>query len=368
MNDLDLAGLVPECLGRLSAYVPPGGDYPVRLDANEYPHPPDPAIQEEIRRALESVPLNRYPDPASRALRSAFADRFGCPVEAIMAGNGSDELISLLIWTLRGGQGGGPPAIVVHTPTFAMYRLTALAAGYEVVEVPLGGDLEPDMEAALKAIREKRPNIVFLSNPNNPTGTFYSREQVDAMARATRGLVVVDEAYGDYSGEASWVPESASRGNLAVLRTLSKVGGAALRCGFLVAPAGLLREVNKIRPPFNLSRHTQVAGEIFLRHYDLVGPRVAAVVRERDRLARELEKSGGRVFPSRGNFFLMQCDGREEELSRFLQEGGIVVKFLARLPVTGDALRITAGAPEENDLLIRRFREFLSEGGTDAKG
>ena len=366
MSDLDLTRLLPKDLARLTAYLPPEGDYPVRLDANESPYPPDPVILDEIRTALEGMPLNRYPDPASIGLRSAFAHRFDCSVEKVMAGNGSDELIGFLIWTLRGSQRDPPPVMVVPTPTFAMYSVVALAAGYEVCEVPLGPGFEPDMEGILRAVREKRPNIVFLSNPNNPTGTFYSREQIHILLEASRGLVVVDEAYGDFSGEPSWVPETASNSNLAVLRTLSKVGAAALRCGFLVTGSDLLREVNKVRFPFNLSRYTQIAGEAFLRNYELVYPQVAAIVKERDRLAMEFEKFGLKIFPSRGNFFLVQCGGREEELWHFLQDGGIVVKFLSRLLVTGDALRVTVGAPEENDLLINRSRNFFAEGGTDA--
>lgn len=366
MSDLDLSRLLPKDLVRLSAYQPPEGDYQVRLDANESPFSPDPVILEKIRKTLEGMPLNRYPDPASRDLRSAFARKFCCPMEKVMAGNGSDELIGLLIWTLRGIQGEAPPVVVVPTPTFAMYSVAAQAAGYEVHEVPLGPGLEPDMEAMLRAVREKRPNIVFLSNPNNPTGTFYSKEEIHALLGSSTGLVVVDEAYGDFSGEDSWVPEVASVGNLAVLRTLSKIGAAALRCGFLVAGSDLLREVNKVRFPFNLSRHTQVAGEVFLSNYELVDSQVTAIVNERDRLALELDKLGLKVFPSRGNFFLVQCRGREEALWRFLKDGGIVIKFLSRLPVTGDALRITVGAPEENNLLISRSRDFFTEGGTDA--
>jgi histidinol-phosphate aminotransferase len=133
-----------------------------------------------------------------------------------------------------------------------------------------------------------------------------------------------------------------------------------------ILPEDLGREVNKVRFPFNLSRYTQIAGEAFLRNYELVHSRVAAIVRERDRLTVQLEKLDLKIFPSRGNFFLVRCGGREEELWRFLQDGGIVVKFLSRLPVTGDALRIKVGAPEENDLLTSRTRDFLAEGGTDA--
>jgi len=366
MRELDLPGLLPEELSGLTAYDPPKGGCPVRLDANECPYPPDPQIVDEIREMLEGVDLNRYPDPASEDLRSAFALRFGCPTENVMAGNGSDELIGLLAWTLRGSRGGKPPVVVVPVPTFGMYSIAARAAGYTVQEIPLGPGLEPDMEAMLRAVREQRPSLVFLSNPNNPTGTFYSRDQIRALLDVSSGLVVVDEAYGDFSGEPSWATEVQSSGNLAVLRTLSKIGAAALRCGFLVASTDLLREVNKVRFPFNLSRYTQAAGEVFLRRYDLVKTQVTAVVKERGRLSREFEKIGFAVFPSRGNFLFVQCAGREEALWRFLQETGIMVKFLSRLPVTGDALRITVGSPEENDLLLNRSRGFVAEGGMDA--
>jgi len=363
VSGIDLPRLLPEGLARLSAYTPPEGDYPVRLDANESPFPPDPVVLDQIGRALEKMSLNRYPDPYSRGLRSAFAQRFQCSTQQVMAGNGSDELIGFLLWTLRASQGQSPPVVVIPTPTFAMYSIAALVAGYKVHEVPLTSGLEPDMEGMLRAVREKKPSIVFLSSPNNPTGTFYSREQVDALLGSSTGLVVVDEAYGDFSGEASWVAEVSNVDNLAVLRTLSKVGAAALRCGFLVAGCELLDQVNKVRFPFNLSRYTQVAGEIFLKNYESTRSRVIAVVRERDRLEAQLQRLSLKVFPSRGNFLLVQHQGKEEALWRFLQDGGIVVKFLPCLPVAGDALRITVGTPEENDQLMDRLKDFLAEGG-----
>lgn len=366
MSDLDLPRLLPKSLASLSAYNPPEGNFRVRLDANESPYPPHPAVMNEISEALGDMSLNRYPDPGSRDLRKAFADRFGCPAENVMAGNGSDELIGLLLWTLRGNRQDDQPVVIVPTPTFAMYAITAQAVGYEVYEVPLGAGLEPDMDAMLQAVREKRPSIVFISNPNNPTGTFYSKEKIQLLLEASTGLIVVDEAYGDFSGDTSWTPEVTSISNLAVLRTLSKVGGAALRCGFLAADIGLLQEVNKVRSPFNLSRYTQIAGEALLRNYDLVQSQVTAVIGERGRLAEHLKKLGLQVFPSRGNFLFVQCGGKEEALWRFLQENSIVVKFLVHLPVTGDALRITVGSQEQNDLLLSQVRDFLAEGGTDA--
>ena len=135
MTDPDLSRYIPESLARLSAYAAPDGGGRVRLDANECPWPPDRSILEEIFHALAEEPLNRYPDPHSLGLREAFAERFNCRVENVVAGNGSDELIGFLLWTLRGNPDQGPPAVVVPSPTFAMYAIGAKAAGYEVHEV-----------------------------------------------------------------------------------------------------------------------------------------------------------------------------------------------------------------------------------------
>jgi len=366
VSDLDLPRLLPGELAGLSAYEPPGGDYPVRLDANENPYPPDPVILDKLARALESVQVNRYPDPASLDLRKAFAGHFGCPVERVMAGNGSDELIGFLTWTLRGCEAGGKPSVLIPIPTFGMYSIAASAAGYDVHEIPFDSNLEPDMEKVLEVVREKAPNIVFLSNPNNPTGSFFSKEQIRAILNATDGLVVVDEAYGDFSGEKSWICEVESGGNLAVLRTLSKVGAAALRSGFLVAGEELLDEVDKIRFPFNVNGYTQVAGEVFLSNFERLHSGINEIVDQRERLSREMAGLGFTVFPSRANFLFIKCGGREKALWRFLQDRGIMVRFLARLSVAGDALRVTVGTPGENSLLVEKSREFLAEGGKDA--
>lgn len=366
MSDLDLPRLLPEGLARLSAYEPPRGDYPVRLDANENPYPPDAVILGELEQAFAGVQLNRYPDPVSLSLRKAFAGRFDCPVEKVMAGNGSDELIGFLVWALRGSKTGAKPVAIIPVPTFGMYAIATLSAGYDLHEIPLGADLEPDAEAMLRAVRENKPNIVFLSNPNNPTGTLFPVDLIRDLLRSTDGLVIVDEAYGDFSGEESWVFKTGSFSNLAVLRTLSKVGAAAIRCGFLVASEKLLREIDKVRFPFNVSRYTQVAGEVFLRNHERVLTRIKEIIGERERLAREMLGLGFKVFPSRANFLFLQCGGREEALWRFLQDGGIMVRFLARLPVAGDALRVTVGTPGENNLLVKKSRDFLTEGGKDA--
>lgn len=354
MRSTLLHRLVPESVADLTAYIPPKGGCPIKLDANESPFSLPEPVQAEISAAIDGVFMNRYPDPASRRLREAFARLHICDPGNVMAGNGSDELIALLLWTFRKAQNGSPPRILVPSPTFAMYSIGARAAGYEVVQVPLGSDMAFQSEAFLQKMQECDPNIVFLSNPNNPTGTLLLPQDLEQILDESRGLVVVDEAYADFSLEPSWCAQVAERQNLVVLRTLSKVGGAAFRCGFMAAGRHIIAEVEKIRQPFNVNSVTQAAGEAVLRNYPAVLEQVRAVVAERERLAGALAELGIQVFPSKGNFLLVRAGGKEESLWDFLQEGGIMVKFLPRLEVAGDCLRITVGTSRENDALLSR--------------
>ncbi|UCF30889.1 MAG: histidinol-phosphate transaminase [bacterium] len=350
--------LVPEAIRGLEAYAPPEGKHPVRLNANENPFALPEPVMGKIRAVLGACPLNRYPDPSCRNLRDAFARRFGCRSDHVMAGNGSDELIALLLWTFRRGSSTGSPAVMVPSPTFNMYVIGALAAGFEVERVPLTADLKLDIDEMIRRTRRVDPNILFLSNPNNPTGTVFGQSEVKAVLEACRGVVVVDEAYGDFSREPTWCPHVEEYPNLVVLRTLSKVGGAALRCGFMVAQPDLIEEVNKVRQPFNVGTLTQEAGTILLEHFHLIEKQIEDVIVQRDTLAAGLAEGGLTVFPSAANFLLVQAEGREAQLSAFLHRQGIVVKFLPRLDVVGDALRITVGTAEENKALLEGVKTF----------
>lgn len=347
----------------MEAYEPPkGGDCAIRLNANECSWALPDAVLADIRREVSTISVNRYPDPASDGLGEAFAAAFACMRENVMVGNGSDEIIALLLQTMKGGPNGSSPSILLAEPTFAMYEIGAVFSGYEVIKVPCSKDLSPDHESLIEAAVRTQPSIVFLSNPNNPTGAVVPGELIGEMLSVCRGLVVVDEAYADFSSEPSWVRKVADYGNLAVLRTLSKVGGAALRCGFLVADRKLLGQVNKVRVPYNVSSMTQAAGEVMLKQFDLLRGIARDVAGTRDRLARRFRELGLEVFPSQANFLLVKAGGREKELYAFLKESGIMVKFLPRLGVAGDALRITVGTPEENDLLSGRIESFMAKG------
>ncbi len=368
MNHFDVKALVPTEVESIHPYQAPHGEYAIRLDANESPFPLPPAIADEVREALSRVATNRYPDPASRALRAAFAAAMGVAPARVTAGNGSDELITLLLAAFRRAPDGrsraedNRPVALVPVPSFAMYFLSSQAAGYRVDGFPLTlPDLSLDRSGFLREIERVRPNIVFLAQPNNPTGTLHARETVEAVLGSANGLVVVDEAYGDFASQPSWASRLSEFPNLAVLRTLSKVGGAALRCGFLVAHEGVLREVEKVRGPFNVNAYTQAAGERILAHPEWLKKQGKTIAAERNRLAAGLTALGLRVFPSQANFLLATAGGREKELCSFLAEGGIVVRSFSKLPVVGDALRITVGTAGENREFLARTGRFFRE-------
>ncbi|NOY86726.1 MAG: histidinol-phosphate transaminase [Deltaproteobacteria bacterium] len=354
--------LVPREIRDLSAYRPPEGGFGIRLDANESPFPLPPDVQTKVDSAFRQVLSNRYPDPSSRRPREAFSCLFGCGPEEVLAGNGSDELISLILWTFRNTRDTSRPRILIPVPTFSMYSIAARAAGYDVAGVPLQRDLTLDRAAFLSEIAGTDPGIIFLSNPNNPTGSFFGKEDIDAILGASRGLVVVDEAYGDFSEENSWASRIGDYGNLAVLRTLSKVGAAALRCGFLVANPSLIGEINKVRSPFNVNAFTQAAAEVILEEFTGIREQISTVVKERVRVAGILKECGLEVFPSRANFLFVRAGDREEALWTFLKLHDIVVKFIAGNQVTGDALRVTIGTRAQNDMLAEKVKDFFREG------
>lgn len=354
--------LVPWEIRDLSAYRPPDGACGTKLDANESPFSLPPGMQARVDSALRQVLSNRYPDPSSRRLREAFSGLFGCGPENVLAGNGSDELISLILWTFRNTRDRSRPRILIPVPTFAMYSIGARTAGYEVVSVPLRRDLTLDRTSFLSEIGRTDPGVIFLSSPNNPTGSLFGREDLEAILETSRGLVVVDEAYGDFSGEESWTSKIADYGNLAVLRTLSKVGAAALRCGFLSANPSLIEEIDKVRLPFNVNAFTQAAAEVILEGYTEIGEQISTVVRERDRLAGILKECGLEVFPSRANFLFVRAGEREEALWTFLKQHDIMVKFIAGNQVTGNALRMTIGNRAQNDMLAEKVMDFFREG------
>ncbi|MEO6419632.1 MAG: histidinol-phosphate transaminase [Polyangiaceae bacterium] len=348
-------------LEELTAYAPhvPGG-IEVRLDANEAPPASSEAIAEAVSKAISRVSLERYPDAGASQLKAAIAARTGASPGDLMLGSGSDEIISLLFTGLARCQEKQPqPVVLTPTPTFVMYRTTARGHGWKPVEVPLDGEWDLDVTMMKRAIDVVQPNLVFIASPNNPTGNAMTASRLEeVIAHATNALVVVDEAYVDYAS-ASVRGWRARFPNLGILRTLSKIGLAALRVGWVEADAGLIAEVEKVRQPFNLSATSQAAAAAVLHEaWEAVVAQTKSVTLERERVASELGALGSfEVTPSQANFLWIKTARPAEEIFDALVKRGILVRSFHKVGGRlARQLRVTIGLPQENDRLLEGLR------------
>jgi histidinol-phosphate aminotransferase len=355
-------------LRELEGYHSPQLDVSVRLNTNESPLPPPPAFVEAWQAALAAIPLHRYPDRAARALRSAIGGSLGQPPVRVFCANGSNEVLQTLLLTY----GGHGRRALVFEPTYALHSHIARITGTEVVTGPRDDDFHVDAATARRLIDEHQPEIVFLCSPNNPTGTVERGETVDAVVEAAPGLVVVDEAYGEFARDSALGRVDDER-PLVVVRTYSKVWSlAALRLGFCVAPPWIVAELEKVVLPYHLAADTQAAGTTALRFRSEMEARVALLVEERERIVaalREIDRVT--VFDSGANFVLFRvAPGRNSEAEpahgawQALVERGILVRDFSRWPGVEDCLRVTVGTMAENDAFLSALADVLRDDGT----
>jgi histidinol-phosphate aminotransferase len=347
-------------LRELAGYHSPQLDVAIRLNTNESPFAPPSAFVDEWLAALRSLTFNRYPDRAATELRTALGAHLGQPVERLFCANGSNEVLQTLLLTY----GGHDRRALVFEPTYALHSHISRITGTGIVEAERlpGFHIDPDAAAAL--VREHAPSIVFVCSPNNPTGTVEARDTVEAIAATATevgALLVVDEAYGEFSHWSAIDLVDDTR-PLVVVRTYSKVWSmAALRLGFAVAPAWVIAELEKVVLPYSLSAPTQLAGTLALRHVDEMADRVETLVRERERVTAALEPHPRvTVFPSGANFVLMRVDGDGHSVWEALLERGVLVRDFARWPRTEQCLRVTIGAAQENDAFLSALHEVLA--------
>jgi histidinol-phosphate aminotransferase len=343
----------------LSAYHVPEAAGLVKLDAMENPY----AWPAELRDAWADIAretgVNRYPHPQAPELKARLRAAVGIPPQAeLLLGNGSDEIIQMIALALA-----GPDRVVLSLdPGFVMYRMIALYAGMRHVGVPLRkADFGLDLPALLEAVRRERPAVVFVAYPNNPTGNLYLESDLVALIEAAPGLVVVDEAYAPFT-DASFLRRVGEWPNLVVMRTVSKMGLAGLRLGYLVGPSAWLQEFEKIRLPYNINVLTQRAAELALRHRAVLDAQTRAIRAERARLHGLLSAIGAlTVYPSEANFILFRAPaGRGAAVFAGLKERGILVKSLhGAHPLLADCLRVTVGTPDEDDRFVAALRQLV---------
>jgi histidinol-phosphate aminotransferase len=333
-------------------------DVPVRLNTNESPYPPPPQFVESWLRTLATAPLNRYPDRDARELRESLAARLGHPAERLFCANGSNEVLQTLLLTF----GGAGRAAAVFEPTYALHSHIARITGTRVVVGERTADFTVDPGAARALLAEHRPALVFLCSPNNPTGTVEPAATVEDIVDATDGLVVVDEAYGEFA-DRSAMDLVADDAPLVVVRTYSKVWSmAALRLGFCVAPPWVVQELEKVVLPYHLAVPTQLAGVLALQYGSEMDARVAVLVQERERLRAALDAVDGvTALPSGANFVLLRVGDDGHALWQRLVDRGVLVRDFSRWPRLHDCLRVTVGTPEENDAFLAALRAALQE-------
>jgi histidinol-phosphate aminotransferase len=344
-------------------YKPVHGNFRVRLDANEAPPMASALASERLAREFSSIALERYPDAGSEALRAAIARHLGRRDEEILIGVGSDEVIGMLVTALSHARSSTePPTVLTTTPSFVMYKMSARLRGQRVIEVPLDANWEPDAAGLARAIEVTSPHLVFLANPNNPTGTVASEAALRRVIEAApRSLMVIDEAYVDYADEnrLHLIDEYE---NVAVLRTLSKVGFAGLRVGWLVGRGAFVAELDKVRQPYNMSSVAQRLATVVLSElWAEVETVTRGVKAERARLAAALGSMPGlSVTPSQANFLWLGSEIPAEKLFHALAERGVLVRsFHERGGRLANRLRVTVGTPAENDELLECFRSIL---------
>jgi len=277
----------------------------------------------------------------------------------LLVGNGSDEIIQLLAMALAVPGG----SIVAPDPSFAMYRMIATFLGLKFVGVPLGSNFSLDAAAMVAAVEENQPALAFVAQPNNPTGNLFEPEAVRSVVRNAPGVVVVDEAYFPFTDE-TLLGSVLDYPNLLVMRTVSKLGLAGLRLGFLVGAPRWIAELDKLRMPYNVNTLTQVSADFALRHGEVLTEQSRRIRRDRRGLIEALQRIGGlTVFPSEANFVLFKVpSGSAGALFQALRDRRVLVKNLngAGGALT-DCLRVTVGAPAEIEQFLAALRDALSE-------
>ncbi|WP_034297855.1 histidinol-phosphate transaminase [Herbaspirillum sp. RV1423] len=344
----------------LSAYPVPDASGFVKLDAMENPYTLPQALREELGQRLAAVALNRYPVPSYTLLKEKLCRHMGVPAGFdVLLGNGSDELISIM--SIACAQAGAK--VLAPEPGFVMYGVSARFAGLDYVSVPLKADFTLDRDALLAAIAAHRPAITYLAYPNNPTGTLYDAADIEAVIRAVgdSGIVVVDEAYQPFAQE-SFMPRLPEFNNLVVMRTVSKLGLAGIRLGYMAADPALLQEFDKVRPPYNINVLTQAAAEFVLDHTAELDRQAAALRSARSELAAAIAGLGSvEVFPSAANFLLIRMANADKVFAGLLQRKVLVKNAGKMHPSLRNCLRVNVSTSEENALFLKALKESLQE-------
>ncbi|MBM3662023.1 MAG: histidinol-phosphate transaminase [Actinobacteria bacterium] len=357
--------LIRDDLTLVEGYHSPQLDVRVRLNTNEAPVPPPPEFIETFLTVARGVSWNRYPERSAAPLRARIAEveSDGSPwsftAANVLAANGSNEVLQSLVLTYA----GAGRSVLCFEPTYALHAHISRVCGSAVNEFDRRDDFTLDVDAAVETISRSRPSVVFLCSPNNPTGREEEPPTVEALLAATEavgGLLIVDEAYGQFAGFSALSLVAEDR-NVVVTRTFSKTwSAAALRLGYLIGPTWAVSAVEQVVLPYHLDALTQLAGTVALDFDGAMRDRVAALVSERERLVAALAEIGVTQWPSGANFVLFRPpDGDGDAVWQGLVDRSVLVRNCSSWPRLSGCLRVTVGTPEENDAFLGALSEVL---------
>lgn len=355
--------LIRSEIRELAAYHVQDASGFIKLDAMENPYTFSDEIKTQWLQVLADVDVNRYPHPSPENIKDELRSAFSIHKDAeILLGNGSDELIQILYLALSVRANGEKACVLAPEPGFVMYNMIAKYTGMGYVGVPLNAtDFSLPVDDMLQAMKEHQPSLVFIAYPNNPTGNLFNHGDVVRIIEAAPGLVVLDEAYNPFAGGESFMPKLAEYKNLIVMRTVSKMGLAGLRFGYMAGHKEWMHEFDKVRMPYNINALTQASLLFALQNKTAFDQQADILCEQRQRLIEALlaMPNVDHVFPSAANFLLFKV-ADADKVFKGLKDAGILIKTLNKPnSVLKGCLRVTVGTPTENDAFLSAISALL---------
>ena len=341
----------------------------VKLDAMENPYDHEVMVDTNVTPSIDFkttefknyfgayVNINRYPDANCKNLKKGLINKYGLDKKYdSIIGNGSDELIQLICLAFLKSEN----VVLCPQPSFSMYKKISQVLGLKFQEVPLLEDFSLDTNQMVKKIEEFNPALIFLAYPNNPTGNLWDKEDIDLILNKANGVVVIDEAYGAFSGE-SFIKQLDNYDNLLVMKTISKVGLAGLRLGYLFGEKSIIKKIDKLRLPFNINSISQEMGKLYTENEEFIYSQTKEIIKNRDYLfsmMKDIEDI--KVYDSKTNFILFRLlKGSSDEVFKNLLADKILIKNMSNTPGLENCLRVTIGTKEENILFIKSLKNSI---------
>lgn len=345
-------------LEKMKPYSVEEKEWDIKLDANESPHNLPPLVRERVLNQLEYLAFNRYPDMGMRDLRAQIAESFTMKIQNVQIGNGSSEIIMALCQAF----GGPGRSIVFPVPSFSMYAVYAQASDSQPVPVQLNEDYTVPRDKVLEAAQQSDAKLIILCNPNNPTGTVMSHEDIEYIVSQATCPVLVDEAYFEFYGQSA-VDLMEKYDHVIIARTFSKAYGlAAARVGYVLANVDIIAMLDRVLMPYHINSLSLVTAEVLYQMRDEFMPGLEQIIAERQRLAGSLAAIPGiKVYPSETNFILIKT-AKSKELSAYLSSKNIGIRDFSAAPGLLNCIRFTVGTPLENDDLIKAIVSFMKDG------